>query len=91
MPVPVPPAPPPLTTALATAAAPPPARPGAVMACRRLVRLFERETECDECDEEEDARRWRCMRVGSTLRMCAMRAKRERTVKEVRFEISLGV
>ena len=32
-----------------------------------------------ECEDVEDARRCRCMRVGSTSGMCAMRAKSERT------------
>lgn len=57
---------------------------------RMLVRLLERDlaersresAEWEDCEDEEEARRWRICRVGSTSGMLAMRAKRERTSQD---------
>ncbi|KAJ6473599.1 hypothetical protein C8R47DRAFT_716474 [Mycena vitilis] len=68
---------------------PPPATPTPAPLVRRLgvrptpLRLLGRdperaEPECAELVDADDARRWRCMRAGSTSR-CARRANRERT------------
>jgi hypothetical protein len=52
---------------------------------RVLVRLFDLErlklslSEIEDWDEADDARRWRCIRVGSTFAIFADRAKSERT------------
>ena len=66
----------------------------------RLVRLFERERakspeergEREPAEEEdvEDARRWRCMRRGSTSGMLAIRAKMERTGVVLGEWVSMG-
>lgn len=47
------------------------------MRARTLVRELEREP--DEREDEEDMRRWRCIRSGSTPGTFARRAKRART------------
>ena len=48
---------------------------------RRSLKLVERDlpNRPDEEDVEEDARRWRCMRVGSTFGILAATANSERT------------
>ena len=62
----------------------------------RLVRLLERERATNEPEDRsdsfedvEDARRWRCMRFGSTSGTLAMRAKRESTSSEERMNVSI--
>lgn len=66
---------------------------------RTLVRLLERDLAersresagREDWDDDDEARRWRIRWVGSTSGMLAMRAKRERTVRERGVREGLGV